>query len=152
MSDKNGTLAQLATYYPYGAKRNNELPSSGFSEKHQFIGQYYDDATALSYLNARYYQGANGKFLSQDPIARDIGMMQKMPAYILAFGGANGMIEQTSVLSNPQMLNSYSYSVNNPINFSDPSGLWYKEFITGQQSWPSAWCPFLKTPCPPMIS
>ena len=34
-------------------------------------------------------------------------------------------------------MNSYSYAVDNPINKSDPNGLWYKEFMTGQQSWPS---------------
>jgi hypothetical protein len=34
-------------------------------------------------------------------------------------------------------MNSYSYAGNNPINKSDPNGRWYKEFITGQQSWSS---------------
>ena len=37
----------------------------------------------------------------------------------------------------PQDLNSYSYAVDNPINKSDPNGRWYKEFVMGQQSWPS---------------
>jgi hypothetical protein len=44
---------------------------------------------------------------------------------------------QNSLLSNPQELNSYSYAVGNPIGKSDPTGLWFKEFFTGQQSWSS---------------
>lgn len=104
MSDKNGLLAQLATYYPYGTKRNNELRASGFNEKRQFIGQYYDDAIALSYLNARYYDGGRGQFLSQDPLFTGDPNRQR--------------------LVNPQELNSYSYAANNPIRWSDPLGLW----------------------------
>ncbi|OGZ10560.1 MAG: hypothetical protein A3C93_01960 [Candidatus Lloydbacteria bacterium RIFCSPHIGHO2_02_FULL_54_17] len=137
VSNSTGVLAQLATYYPFGAKRNNELPASGFRESRLFISQYDDLATSLNYLNARYYDGGNGKFISQDPVARDIGMMQKMPVYILMTNQGGGTLDQTAFLSDPQMANSYSYSVNNPINKSDPSGLWYKEFATGQQSWPS---------------
>ncbi len=69
-----------------------------------YIGQVYDgDTTGLSYLNARYYSGTNAKFLSQDPV--------------LVGSPAN------SFLTDPQTLNYYSYSTNNPINRSDPSGL-----------------------------
>jgi hypothetical protein len=74
-------------------------------------------------LNARYMSGTNGKFISQDPVARDIGGMGKMPAYILAVSGMNpAEVDQTTVLSSPQLLNSYSYSGNDPINKKDPSG------------------------------
>lgn len=34
-------------------------------------------------------------------------------------------------------MNSYSYAGNNPIKNSDPNGRWYKEVLTGQQSWSS---------------
>ena len=40
-------------------------------------------------------------------------------------------------MSDPQQLNSYGYVGDNPITRKDPRGLWYKEFITRQQSWPS---------------
>jgi hypothetical protein len=39
-----------------------------------------------------------------------------------------------ATLNNPQSQNSYSYAGNNPILNSDPDGKWFKEFITGQQS------------------
>ncbi len=120
-----------------------------------FIGQTYDDSTTLSYLNARYYDGGNGKFISQDPVARDIGTILPTkesnstctsnsnanitsgnsstcgsgnngtkPGYLLNVNGGATPYSQTTLLADPQMLNSYSYSRNNPINFSDPSGLW----------------------------
>ena len=107
MSDKNGALAQLATYYPFGAKRNNELPSNGFRESRLFISQYDDVATNLNYLNARYYDATRGQFLSEDPMMQKIGLDLK---------------EIERILLDPQMQNYYSYAKNNPINLSDPSG------------------------------
>jgi RHS repeat-associated protein len=59
----------------------------------------------LSYLNARYYNSAQGQFLSEDPVF---------------LGNPN----QQS-LQDPQSLNTYSYSDDNPINKSDPNGKWY---------------------------
>jgi hypothetical protein len=84
----------------------------------------------MSYLNARYLNNANGQFISLDPVARDIAMMEKMPAYILVMNQGGGMIDQNTVLSDPQLLNLYSYSKNNPITLSDPSGK-YVEIATG---------------------
>ena len=123
VSSATGTMLQLANYYPYGATRQN-VQQTTLNEKRKFIGQYADDATNLSYLNARYYNGTNGQFFSQDPVSRDLAMMQKQPAYILAINQINGYgdVDQTSVLSSPQLLNSYSYAANSPITKSDPSG------------------------------
>ncbi len=101
VTDKNGNQTQLATYYPYGTKRNNELPAN-FRESRLFIGQYDDLATSLSYLNARYYDATRGQFLSEDPVFnRDPNKQQ---------------------LIDPQSFNSYSYALNNPLKYSDPNG------------------------------
>jgi RHS repeat-associated protein len=62
----------------------------------------YDAATSLSYLNARYYNSAQGQFVSQDPI----------------FNGS----PKNQNLSNPQSLNTYSYALDNPVTIEDPSG------------------------------
>ena len=51
-------------------------------------------------LNARYYDSARTQFLSQDPI----------------------FLSSSQNLSDPQSLNSYSYSEGNPIVRSDPGG------------------------------
>jgi RHS repeat-associated protein len=55
-----------------------------------FTGEQHDGDSDLYYLRARYYDGATGRFLSQDPI-----------------GAAE----------------PYAYVSNNPMNYTDPSGL-----------------------------
>jgi RHS repeat-associated protein len=67
VTDASGTVAQLLDYYPYGATRvsSNTYPTN---EKRQYIGQYSDTGTGLSYLNARYYNSQQGQFVSQDPV------------------------------------------------------------------------------------
>jgi RHS repeat-associated protein len=67
------------------------------SEEFLFSREKYDADVSLVYLRARYYDPALGRFLGRD----------KYPG----------------VLSNPQTLGSYLYSLNDPINLSDPSGL-----------------------------
>ena len=69
-----------------------------------YIGQYSDTATGLSYLNARYYNPMQGQFLTQDPVYLGNPSQQN--------------------LQDPQSLNAYSYSEDNPITQKDPNGLW----------------------------
>jgi RHS repeat-associated protein len=67
-----------------------------------YIGQYYDAATGLSYLNSRYYNAAQGQFISEDSVFLGNPKYQN--------------------LGNPQTLNAYSYSQDNPIVIEDPNG------------------------------
>src|SRR5215472_4909664 len=117
VTDASGSPIQILDYYPYGSTRVNPQFGTTFNEGKQYIGRYQDPETNLNYLQARYYDGSKGEFLSEDPV----------------FWGTPSKQD----LQNPQDLNSYGYAADNPINRSDPSGLWYKEFLTGQQTWPS---------------
>ena len=56
----------------------------------------YDRSTGLYYLNARYYDPEDGRFLSRDSYRGDSG--------------------------NPSTLHLYTYCANNPVNYEDPSG------------------------------
>ncbi|MBI4188785.1 MAG: RHS repeat-associated core domain-containing protein [Chloroflexi bacterium] len=60
-----------------------------------FTGQRLDD-TGLYYYGARYYDAEIGRFVSPDSIVQNF--------------------------SNPQTLNRYSYVLNNPLKYTDPSG------------------------------
>jgi RHS repeat-associated protein len=121
ITDSNGALAETLDYYPYGAARVDNRVGSYLGEKRKFASTEHDDGTGLDYMQARYYNSTRGAFISEDPIH-------------LALGDANQFKQlinqsQESYLSDPQQLNSYSYARSNPLKFSDPTGLWYKEFV-----------------------
>ncbi|MEO6536599.1 MAG: SpvB/TcaC N-terminal domain-containing protein [Candidatus Paceibacterota bacterium] len=125
-SNSLGHLNETTDYYPYGALR---IDTGSPLEQRKYIGQQYDGSTGLNYLNARYQDPARGQFLSEDPTFLAIGDPQKLKSL--------AGIDQATVLSDPQSLNSYSYARDNPITKSDPTGLWYGELLSGQQSFSS---------------
>ena len=111
VSDSAGNPIETLAYSPYGAtsgdiKTPSPLSPATFSEQRTYIGQYADAGTGLSYLNARYYSGDRGQFLSQDPVFWEVGLSK----------------DGKSVLENPQAQNSYSYANDNPIGNKDPNG------------------------------
>ena len=98
VTDENDNLVQTLDYYPYGATRISVATST--RERRQFTGQFTDDSS-LNYLNARYYDSNTGQFTSEDP------------SFLAA---------DKALLPDPQQLNSYSYSGDNPITFIDSKG------------------------------
>jgi hypothetical protein len=73
-----------------------------------------DSGVVRDLLQSRYYNPAQGQFLSEDPTSIAVGD----PAQIAALTGENTQ----RYLSDPQQLNSYSYSRDYPIINKDPSG------------------------------
>ena len=69
--------------------------------RYGFTGRERDQATGLMFHRARWYDPQSGRFLTQDPIG---------------FGGG---------------LNLYTYVLNNPLSFFDPSGLSLSTFFQG---------------------
>lgn len=104
-TDTTGNVSSLTTFYPYG-KISKEENVSGNKEQRGYIGEEFDRESGLSYLNARYYDGGRGQFLSQDPVFFEVGTSE----------------EGKEILSKPQLQNSYSYAGGNPIINKDPSG------------------------------
>jgi RHS repeat-associated protein len=102
-TDENGDVSQTLDYYPYGSQR---IATGSFFEQRRFIGEEYDGDTDFSYLNARYYQGSRGQFMSQDPVFWEVGLTE------------NGR----SILSDPQQANTYGYARNNPLIHLDRTG------------------------------
>jgi RHS repeat-associated protein len=94
ITDASGNKAEELYYYPYGKTRYN----SGINLKHKFTGQEEDGEVDLYYYGARYYDPAIGRFISPDSIVQEY--------------------------TNPQTLNRYSYVINNPLIYKDPTGHW----------------------------
>jgi len=93
-TDASGNKVAELQYYPYGQTRYswNTTPTS-----HRFTGQISDeDSTGLYFFHARYYDSALGRFISADTIVPEPG--------------------------NPQSLNRYTYSLSNPLKYTDPDG------------------------------
>ncbi|WP_434799146.1 RHS repeat domain-containing protein [Terrisporobacter vanillatitrophus] len=61
-----------------------------------YTGGIYDNKTGLYYLNARYYNPEDGRFLTEDTYRGEF--------------------------TDPSSLHLYAYCVNNPISYTDPSG------------------------------
>jgi RHS repeat-associated protein len=108
-------LAEIIDYYPYGEIRWDSNPG-GYLEQRKFIGEIYDQDTGLNYLNARYYNSAIGRFISEDKVFWAVGDSQRIKELTSQ--------ELQTILSDPQNLNSYAYARNNPLQYSDPTGLY----------------------------
>ncbi len=101
----DGYLNQELEYYPFGETRVDEQYGE-LTQSNQYIGQNFDHETALSYLNARYYDGERGQMLSQDPVFLGVGVDER----------------SALILKDPQLQNSYGYGRNNPLIYKDPNG------------------------------
>jgi RHS repeat-associated protein len=68
--------------------------ATGTSQPLRFAARELDATAGLYYVRARWYDAGMGRFISEDPI-----------------GLAGG-------------INNYAYAANDPVNLSDPTGLW----------------------------
>lgn len=85
---------------PFGEDRAGTTPTAWRGEK-GFVGGT-EDPTGLTHIGAREYDTTTGRFASVDPVAD---------------------------LKDPQQVNGYAYSNNNPVSLSDPSGEFFIPII-----------------------
>ncbi|MFZ2361346.1 MAG: RHS repeat-associated core domain-containing protein [Anaerolineae bacterium] len=90
--DNSATVVQR--YFPWGMVR--PTGPNALPTSYAYTGQRLDETIGLMYYGARFYDGALGRFISPDTIVPEPG--------------------------NPQALNRYSYVLNNPLRYNDPSG------------------------------
>jgi RHS repeat-associated protein len=96
----SGTQIEVDAYYPFG-RLMTASPQASFKVSRQFTGQIKDDDTGLCFYNTRYYDPLLDRFIQADTTIPDLG--------------------------NPQSYNRYSYCLNNPLKYTDPSGRWAQE-------------------------
>jgi RHS repeat-associated protein len=90
------TLCYDADFYPFGGER---AYTDTCTQNYKFTGKERDSESGLDNFEARYNSSVIGRFMSPDP--------------------ENAGAEQI----NPQSWNMYSYVLNNPLSFTDPTGL-----------------------------
>jgi RHS repeat-associated protein len=104
LTDATGNVTDSYTYGAFGTL----LQQMGATPNaFRYTAQQFDSLTGLYNMRARNYSPADGRFTTRDPAPVDLG--------------------------NPVELNRYGYARNNPINFSDPSGLYS---TGGTATWP----------------
>jgi RHS repeat-associated protein len=91
--DRNGNIVNNYSYDEWG---NITASSETVSNPFKYAGAIYDQETGLYYLNARYYDPSIGRFINEDPV--------------------EGQVD------NPLSLNLYTYCINNPLIYVDPTG------------------------------
>ena len=90
--DAWGNVLDISGTYASTLGQNNPI---------RYRGYYYDSETSLYYLNSRYYDPANRRWINADNRISGIG------------GSIQGY-------------NMFAYCFNNPVNTSDPTGNWPK--------------------------
>jgi RHS repeat-associated protein len=106
MTDASGNVVWRADYLPFGEEN---VITGAMENDFKFVGKEQDKETGLYYFGARYMESAIGRFISPDPMG--------------PVDPHTGKINENNLL-NPQRLNRYAYSLNNPYKYIDPDGCW----------------------------
>jgi RHS repeat-associated protein len=125
--DKTGSLAgtKRHDYLPFGeelyANAGIRSTTLGYTAagntpadkvRQKFTEQERDDETGLDYMHARYFANVQGRFTSVDPL------------------------QVSARPRSPQSWNRYSYALNNPLRYSDPSGMTTSGAYSGDMDGP----------------
>lgn len=125
VTDALQAVKQRLDYFPFGQalaslqqEGNRNLvtgyaATSGLTQ--EFTGKERDNETGLDWFETRYLSSAQGRFTRLDPLpwlhwqrARD-----------------EDRAEFQGFISDPQNLNLYAHTRNNPLRFTDPTGMYY---------------------------
>ncbi|HFB65733.1 MAG TPA: hypothetical protein ENJ60_09360 [Aeromonadales bacterium] len=93
LTDETGTLKWQAHYTPFGKAIVDINNLTTASQNQRFPGQYFDSETGMHYNYFRDYDPEIGRYLESDPIGLEAGV------------------------------STYGYTLQNPINHTDPNGL-----------------------------
>ena len=102
LRDSNGNTKNVYTYDIWG---NLLAATETVENPFRYSGEYWDQTTSLQYLRARWYDPAQGRFITEDTYEGE--------------------------LKNSLSLNLYSYVLNNPLRYVDPTGKMTTEDFDG---------------------
>jgi len=125
--DKTGSLAGIKRhdYLPFGeelsAGTGGRTPEQGYrgnvdGNRKRWAQLERDDETGLDYAQARYYSNRQGRFTSPDEFT---GGPDELFDFVDVAGDNPTFYAD---ITNPQSLNKYQYTYNNPLRYNDPTG------------------------------
>jgi RHS repeat-associated protein len=105
--DQSGSLANTVRhdYLPFGEElfTSSRTSSLGYTNadgaRQKYTGYERDAESGLDYAHARYYANGQGRFTSTDPL------------------------QSSGATPDPQSWNRYTYALNTPLKFTDPTGM-----------------------------
>lgn len=98
VTDQAGDVKARYRYDPFGNAVSADSFESGLSNRFRLAGQYLDPGTGLYKMGMRYMNPAYGNWTQKDPLDQ---------------------------VTEPRQSNRYGYAGQDPINLTDPSGLWW---------------------------
>ncbi|WP_368563150.1 toxin TcdB middle/N-terminal domain-containing protein [Pseudoxanthomonas sp. UTMC 1351] len=101
IANTDGSIAESLDYSAFGARRAFSNPagigSASSNTPRGFTGHEYVDGMQVTHMNGRIYDDQLGRFLQADPVIQ--------------------------APTNGQSWNAYSYTLNNPLTYTDPTGM-----------------------------
>jgi RHS repeat-associated protein len=113
-TNQQGDVMARHDYQPFGEEIQRAAYGSDNIRK-QFTGYERDKETNLDFAQARYHNFNLGRFTSPDPYKIVSEIQQEENA-------EKAKQKLNQYLSQPQQWNPYSYTINNPLKYTDPSG------------------------------
>lgn len=106
------SAGEVLNRYSYDIWGGPEVEEEKVPNVLRYSGEYWDHTTGLQYLRARWYDPSLGRFVSED-----------------AYEGQ---------INNPLTQNLYTYTANNPLKYTDPSGHCFTDWL-GKKYCTAAW-------------
>jgi len=101
VTDQAEQVIQRIYYDPFGAMLENNVAAGATGTDHLYAGAHWEEWSGLIDMHARAYDPRIGRFITPDTLVPD--------------------------LYTPMAWNRYSYVLNNPLRFTDPTGHFWKE-------------------------
>ena len=109
VTDWKGRQYEHIEYTPYGELWIEEVAAGLDKRPFRFTGKEMDEETGLYYYGARYLDPKYSRWISTDP-----ALSEYMAGSSVGAGG----------IYNTVNFNVYHYGNNNPIKYTDPTGMW----------------------------
>ena len=113
VTSSTGTIVDDSDFYPFGGER---VVTANTDNNYLFTGKERDAESGLDFFIARYYSSQYGRFFSPDEFTGGpvevFSPNDPLPTSPLPYAD----------IRDPQSLNKYTYTYNDPLNFVDPNG------------------------------